>query len=272
MEAMRNINGGQDAVRSAKAAAEALASPPAPRHRAAIVDSDSGFVVVLERRLQGAGWQAEVLPKKTSLKRVEALDVEVVVVDPSMLGDGRMKWLSALCAARPEISVIACTFDSTVAERVAGLRAGIDDWLTKPCHPEEVVARLEGAALRRRRAAPGEIAPLAIGEIEIRPDQFQAFVGEDSLALTRREYQLLRLLSDAGGEVLARERIYECLWGYEMVRNDRSVDVFVHKLRRKLERRSPGWDYIHTHFGVGYRLAASRANRPAPATVQPLAA
>jgi DNA-binding response OmpR family regulator len=58
--------------------------------------------------------------------------------------------------------------------------------------------------------------------------------------------------------VLAREQIYECLWGYEMARNDRSVDVFVHKLRRKLERASPSWRYIHTHFGVGYRLAPER--------------
>ncbi len=53
-----------------------------------------------------------------------------------------------------------------------------------------------------------------------------------------------------------REVIYQCLWGYTMARNDRSVDVFVHKLRRKLERASPGWRYIHTHFGIGYRLAA----------------
>ena len=77
-----------------------------------------------------------------------------------------------------------------------------------------------------------------------------------NLRLTRREYQLIELLSRVGSEVQPREAIYECLWGYEMARNDRSVDVFVHKLRRKLERASPSWRYIHTHFGIGYRLAA----------------
>jgi len=76
-----------------------------------------------------------------------------------------------------------------------------------------------------------------------------------SLRLTRREYQLIELLSRAGGEVLPREEIYENLWGREMIRNDRSVDVFVHKLRRKLEQASPSWRYVHTHFGIGYRLA-----------------
>jgi DNA-binding response OmpR family regulator len=256
---------------SAQAAAEALASAPAPRHRVTVLDSDSGFLVVLRRRLEGAGWHAEVLEKKVSAKRVARMDAEALIVDPKLLGDARMRWLAAVCRERPDLCVIAVTADSNVAERVCALRAGLDDWLAKPCHPEELVARLEGAALHRRRAAPGDCAPLAIGEIEIRPDQFQAFARGESLGLTRREYQLLQLLGEAGDTVLPRERIYECLWGYEMVRNDRSVDVFVHKLRRKIERHSPGWSYIHTEFGVGYRLAPAQEPRSAP-LLEPLAA
>jgi len=253
---------------SARDAARELAKPPVPGHRVAVLDTDSGFLVVLDRRLQGAGWETEVLQRKLPVKRAAELDAEALIVDPALLGEGRIRWLRDLCRLRPEISVIACTASSTVAERVSALRAGLDDWLTKPCHPEELVARLDGAALHRRRAAPGESAPLAIGEIEIRPDQFQAFVAGNSLDLTRREFQLLGLLAQAGGEVLPRERIYESLWGYEMVRNDRSVDVFVHKLRRKLERHSPNLAYVHTVFGIGYRLAPA----PAPAGIEPLAA
>jgi DNA-binding response OmpR family regulator len=66
------------------------------------------------------------------------------------------------------------------------------------------------------------------------------------------------LLAAAEGRVLKREEIYQRVWGYTMVRGDRSVDVFVRKLRQKLERLSPGWRYVHTHFGVGYRFAAER--------------
>ena len=92
------------------------------------------------------------------------------------------------------------------------------------------------------------------GELEIRADQFQAFVGTASVDLTRREFELIQLLAGAAGQVLPREEIYQRVWGYAMVHGDRSVDVFVRKLRQKLERSSPRWRYIHTHFGIGYRF------------------
>jgi DNA-binding response OmpR family regulator len=78
--------------------------------------------------------------------------------------------------------------------------------------------------------------------------------------LSRKEYELLRQLAAADGRVLEREDIYQRVWGYTMVRGDRSVDVFVRKLRQKLEALSPEWRYVHTHFGVGYRFAAERAD------------
>jgi DNA-binding response OmpR family regulator len=74
--------------------------------------------------------------------------------------------------------------------------------------------------------------------------------------LTRREFELIGVLVEAEGQVLKREEIYERVWGYAMVHGDRSVDVFIRKLRQKLEQVSPGWRYIHTHFGIGYRFAA----------------
>jgi DNA-binding winged helix-turn-helix (wHTH) protein len=78
--------------------------------------------------------------------------------------------------------------------------------------------------------------------------------------LTRREFELIHLLAGATGQVLQREDIYQRVWGYAMAHGDRSVDVFVRKLRQKLERVSPSWRYIHTHFGVGYRFDAQPAD------------
>ena len=95
---------------------------------------------------------------------------------------------------------------------------------------------------------------MVAGEIEIRADQFQAFVSGRSLELTRREYELMQVLADASGRVIEREDIYQRVWGYAMAHGDRSVDVFVRKLRAKLQKLSPSWEYIHTHFGVGYRF------------------
>ncbi len=155
----------------------------------------------------------------------------------------------------PDLGVIVCTGQSSVAQRVRGLRLGADDWVTKPCHPEEVIARVEAVARRRRRSrVNAEAGPLVAAELEIRADQFQAFVSGTSLDLTRREFELLQLLAEAKGQVLERETIYQRVWGYAMAHGDRSVDVFVRKLRQKLQKRSPSWSYIHTHFGVGYRF------------------
>jgi DNA-binding response OmpR family regulator len=221
----------------------------------AVLDRDSGFLVVLANRLEGLGWKHRVLSPRVSVKTLASLEVDALIVDVAILGARRWKWLARLCEQRPDVRVIVCTGSSTVAERVCALRLGADDWLSKPCHPEELIARIEAVTAHRRRPETRDLEPIVVGDVEIRPDQYQAFVGGRSLRLTRREYQLIELLARADGEVLAREDIYECLWGCEMIRNDRSVDVFVHKLRRKLERASPGWNYVHTHFGVGYRLA-----------------
>jgi DNA-binding response OmpR family regulator len=174
-----------------------------------------------------------------------------------------------LCGSLPELGVVVCTGPSTVAQRVRGLRLGADDWITKPCHPEEVIARVQGVARRRRRSTTHvEVRPMLAGEVEIRTDRFQAFVGGTSLDLTRREFELIELLAAADGRVLEREEIYSRLWGYAMVRGDRSVDVFVRKLRQKLEVASPRWRYIHTHFGIGYRFAAESLDADAPASIQ----
>jgi DNA-binding response OmpR family regulator len=227
--------------------------------RVAILDRDSGFLVVLAKRLERPGWKHEVLPHRISAKALAAIEADVLILDLAILASRRWTWLGRLCQQRPDLRIVICTGSSTVAERVRALRLGADDWLSKPCHPEELVARIEAITHHRRGPEERNLEPVTVGEVEIRPDQYQAFVGGVSLRLTRREYQLIELLSRAGSEVLPRERIYECLWGYEMIRNDRSVDVFVHKLRRKLERASPGWLYIHTHFGIGYRLAAESA-------------
>jgi DNA-binding response OmpR family regulator len=177
------------------------------------------------------------------------------VLDTAVLGTDGWDYLERICGMLPELGVVVCSGQSTVAQRVRGLRLGADDWVSKPCHPEEVIARLEAVVRRRRRSRmQSDVGPLIAGELEIRADQFQAFVGGRGLDLTRREFELLQLLAEAKGSVLEREAIYQRVWGYSMAHGDRSVDVFVRKLRQKLERGSPSWHYIHTHFGIGYRF------------------
>jgi DNA-binding response OmpR family regulator len=229
--------------------------------RLAVIDDDSGFVTVLAKRIEATGWQHRQFTSAVPPEELVAMKLNALLLDPSVLGDESWSYLERVCGMLPDLGVIVCTGRSTVAQRVRGLRLGVDDWIGKPCHPEEAMARIEAVSRRRRRARPqAEVGPLIAGELEIRADQFQAFVAGGSLDLTRREFELLLLLAEAKGQVLEREAIYQRVWGYAMAHGDRSVDVFVRKLRQKLEKRSPGWGYIHTHFGVGYRFD------PEPAT------
>jgi len=222
----------------------------------AVLDTDSGFLQVLGKRLERLGWEHRVLASAVPVDTVVAMRLSAVVIDLAVLGPQGWEYLDKLCRALPGLGVVICTGRSTVAQRVRGLRMGADDWLTKPCHPEELIARVEAVVRRRRRAEARERrGPIQAGEVEIRADRFQAYVGDTSVDLTRREFELIALLAAAEGRVLEREEIYQRVWGYAMARGDRSVDVFVRKLRQKLEKKSPKWRYIHTHFGVGYRFS-----------------
>jgi DNA-binding response OmpR family regulator len=218
-----------------------------------VVDDDSGLLTVLERRLAALGWEMEVLAFPPDAGHLAALRLHALIVNPSLTG---LDYVERVAAALPGLALIVCAAPVTVSERVKGLRAGADDWVTKPCHPEELLARLQ-AVLRRRRAGdvPLDEATIEVGELSIRADRYDAYVGDRPASLSRKEFELLRLLASADGRVLEREDIYQRVWGYTMVRGDRSVDVFVRKLRAKLEAVSPGWRYLHTHFGVGYRFA-----------------
>ncbi|MEA2230685.1 MAG: hypothetical protein QOD83_501 [Solirubrobacteraceae bacterium] len=228
--------------------------------RVAVADGDTGFVQVLTKRLDRLGWEHRVLAGAVPIDRLVSMRLGAYVLDLAILGPHAWEYLERVTRELPSLPLIVCTGQSTVAQRVRGLRIGADDWVTKPCHPEELIARVEAVA-RRRRQAEGVAAAEAVvaGEIEVRPDQFQAFAQGKSVDLTRREFELIQLLAAAGGRVLEREEIYQRVWGYTMAHGDRSVDVFVRKLRSKLQRASPDWNYIHTHFGVGYRFAAERA-------------
>jgi DNA-binding response OmpR family regulator len=223
--------------------------------RLAILDSDSGFVRVLVNRLESNGWQYRRLEAAPRIEEFVAMRVNALVVDLALLGPGAWEFLERLAQAMPGLGVVVCTGRSTVSQRVRGLRLGADDWVSKPCHPEEVLARVE-AVVRRHKHATGreQGGPVTAGELEIRADQFQAFAGRRSADLTRREFEVLQLLASAEGRVLQREEIYQQVWGYTMAHGDRSVDVFIRKVRQKLEQASPTWQYIHTHFGVGYRF------------------
>src|SRR5215218_9349280 len=178
--------------------------------RLAVLDSDSGFVRVLVKRAEDLGWQYRRLEAPPRMEEFVAMRVNALVVDLGLLGPGAWEFVERVASALPGMRLVVCTGRSSVAQRVRGLRAGADDWVTKPTHPEEVLARIEAVVRRRKRASgPDRSGPLLAGELEIRADQFQAFVRSASIDLTRREFEVLHLLAEAKGKVLQREEIYQ---------------------------------------------------------------
>ena len=225
------------------------------RLRLAVLDRDPGFMQVLANRLGTLGGEHRALTAPATVEALVAMRLNALVIDLAVLGPSGWDYLERVCSRLPGLAVVVCTGQSSVAQRVRGLRLGADAWMTKPCHAEELICVIEAAVRRHRRAEmPAIEAAARFGQITIRPDLYQAYADDLSLDLTAREFEILHLLTGSD-RVLRREEIYERVWGYAMAHGDRSVDVFVRKLRQKLRAASPEWHYIHTHFGVGYRFA-----------------
>jgi DNA-binding response OmpR family regulator len=108
-------------------------------------------------------------------------------------------------------------------------------------------------------AAQQQEDAIRIGALEIHPTQGLALAGGTALSLSVREFGLLVALARSGGRIVRREDLYRRVWGGTLREGDRSIDVYVHKVRAKLATALPGWDFIHTHFGFGYRFAPERA-------------
>ncbi len=105
---------------------------------------------------------------------------------------------------------------------------------------------------------PQRPIPLRCANLEIHPDEMRTLSSGRPIDLTSREFQLLLALAQRRNRVVPRPELYELVWRRRMAYRDRSVDVFVRKLRIKLDAAAPGWAYIHTHFGIGYRFAPER--------------
>lgn len=111
-------------------------------------------------------------------------------------------------------------------------------------------SEFDAAALGRAQEAPVAHDP---PRVEIREDELQVFVGGCRVGFTVREFQIFNVLAQRPDRVIRRAEIHGEVWGAAWVHRDRSVDVFVRKIRRKLDAVSPDWTYVHTHFGIGYR-------------------
>lgn len=222
------------------------------RARLLVVEDDQDIATVVKAYLEHDDFQVEVASDGgEGLARALSETPDLVVLDWMLPGMDGIEVLTRLRAAS-EVPVIMLTARGEHDDLIEGLSVGADDYLSKPFHPPELVARIT-AVLRRSHRTLGD-APLRLGEMTIDVAKQKVTMAGDEVPLTALEFDLLLALAAAPGRVFSRNELLDRVWGRDFVGVDRVVDVHVFKLRQKLERQG-GASLIETVRGVGYRFS-----------------
>ena len=218
--------------------------------RILVVDDEPAVRGSLERALRLDGYQVELAADgREGLRKLRA-GTDALVVDVLMPVMDGIELCRAMRASGDMTPVLILTARDAVADRVEGLEAGADDYLVKPFALEELLARLRALL---RRACPGEDGILSYADLRMDTATREVRRGARELALTRTEFELLRLFLEHPRQVLTRTLIFERVWGYDFGRGSSSLDVYIGYLRNKLELDGEA-RIVQTVRGVGYAL------------------
>ena len=221
-----------------------------------IIEDDEVIASSMAQHLSGAGFDPVTVGRgEVGLARLRYEGPDVLVLDLMLPGlDG---W-SLIESARAEgigTPIIVVSARGTEHDRVHALQIGADDYLVKPFSMKELVARVQAAARRGVRAQPEERGEaIEIEELRIDPREVQAYVDGENAELTPTEFRLLYALALDRGRVTTRDELLQKIWGRRETHRDRTVDVFVRRLRDKIDRIAPRHTFIQTRYGVGYKL------------------
>jgi two-component system, OmpR family, response regulator CpxR len=222
-----------------------------------IIDDDVELCELVEEYLSREGFEVEAVHNgDKGLERALSGDHALIVLDlmlPGMMG------LDVLRRLRSEsrIPVLILTARGEDVDRIVGLEIGADDYLAKPFNPRELLARVR-AILRRSQGGPASsAAPVRVGDVELDPGARTVTRDGQPLELTAVEFSLLEALMRAAGQVVTREYLAQTVLGRRFVAYDRSIDMHVSKLRKKLGTQPGDGERIKTVRGVGYIYARS---------------
>ncbi|MEV6980642.1 response regulator transcription factor [Sphaerisporangium sp. NPDC051017] len=228
-----------------------LVRPDGTPVRVLVVDDEPDLAEVLSAVLRYEGWQVRVAGDGASaLRTAREFTPDAVVLDVMLPDIGGLEVLRRLRAEIPQVCVLFLTARDAVEDRIAGITAGGDDYVTKPFSLEEVLARLRGLLRRAGMARAGEGGRLVVGDLVMDEDAREVTRAGQLIDLTPTEFELLRFLMRNPRRVLSKARILDRVWSYDFGGQAHVVELYISYLRKKIDAEAP--PLIHTVRGVGY--------------------
>jgi two-component system OmpR family response regulator len=230
-----------------------LLRPDGSPVRVLVVDDEAALSELLSMALRYEGWEVRSAGDGAgAVRSARDFRPDAVVLDVMLPDMDGLAVLGRLRRELPEVPVLFLTARDAVEDRIAGLTAGGDDYVTKPFSLEEVVARLRGLIRRSGTAAVRSETLLAVGDLTLDEDSHEVWRGGDSLHLTATEFELLRFLMRNPRRVLSKAQILDRVWSYDFGGQANVVELYVSYLRKKIDAgRTP---MIHTRRGAGYLI------------------
>ncbi|CAN5128260.1 response regulator transcription factor [soil metagenome] len=221
--------------------------------RALVVDDETTLAELLSTALRYEGWHVEhALSGQSAIKLAKSFDPDVILLDIMLPDLSGLEVMRRIRTTSPTVPVLFLTAKDAVEDRVAGLTAGGDDYVTKPFSLEEVVARLRALLRRAGAVSEREEAFLRVGDLVMDEDSHEVSRAGTDIHLTATEFELLRYFMRNPKRVLSKAQILDRVWQYDFGGQANIVELYVSYLRRKIDAgRSP---MIHTLRGVGYVL------------------
>jgi two-component system, OmpR family, alkaline phosphatase synthesis response regulator PhoP len=229
--------------------------------RILIVDDEQSIVTLLQYNLEKAGFKTEVATDGLqALQTAEQEEFDMIILDIMLPSLDGVEVCKQLRNKQIDTPILMLTAKGEEFDRVFGLEIGADDYLTKPFSPREVIARIK-AILRRsnKNTEQPKKSKIQIGDLVIYQDRYEAYLKDELLEFTPKEFELLTYFVNHKGLVLSRNQLLSAVWNYDFVGDTRIVDVHVSHLREKIEPNTKRPVYIKTIRGLGYKLEEPNA-------------
>ncbi|MFJ9610053.1 response regulator transcription factor [Kitasatospora sp. NPDC101176] len=230
-----------------------LSRPDGSSLRALVVDDEAALAELLAMALRYEGWSVRTAGDgSTAVRTARDFRPDVVVLDIMLPDFDGLEVLQRLRRDTPDLPVLFLTAKDAVEDRIVGITAGGDDYVTKPFSLEEVVARLRGLLRRSGAAATRADSVVTVGDLTLDEDSHEVTRDGVPIDLTATEFELLRFLMHNPRRVLSKARILDRVWSYDFGGQTNVVELYISYLRRKIDAgREP---MIHTRRGAGYLI------------------